>query len=249
MLDTVHSLSGPVTGRKKNIESAVTSMKGRRESKGDDDEVEGDLPERPRSKSANILLIGESLVGKTSLFKFITEPDWTFREDIRATVAVSKPVVRHHKVHSLKFWDCGGQERFKRISQAFVKGSQGIIIVASLDSVTSFSSAVSWLERLRSTSEDGVVESVPTIFVVNKIDLDGQDLMLTDWKCRGANISEEYGVPFISTSAKEGTRVDALVSLMAHMQQERVNRIDATSKSEQVTRRQSTVSSCGCVVL
>jgi hypothetical protein len=64
--------------------------------------------------------IFHSFVGKTAIFQRAVDPHWKFTLEMNATIAISKPVVKRTSKGPLKLWDCGGQERFKNITLAYV---------------------------------------------------------------------------------------------------------------------------------
>lgn len=153
-------------------------------------------------------------------------------EEMNATIAVTKPVVKTVKLENgkdfkIKLWDCGGQERFKNISKAFLKDAVGCIIVFSLDSTKSLKAAKSWIDSVNSMRAEG--KHIQIVLVANKADLPADQIEFTDWESEGKKLAQEssdpkYGeVPFFDTSAKTGKNVEAVFLNMATM-------IDSASK-------------------
>lgn len=159
-----------------------------------------------------------SYVGKTSIFNRAVG-DWKFSHEISATIAISKPLIIMTSKGALKLWDCGGQERFKNITMAFLKQTDACIIVASLDSFTSFQSAKRWLNDIRNFVRNKQKLPIPVVFVVNKIDLDGSSkFVMTDWKLKMKEIAYDFNIPVFSTSALSNTGIHKMLESVADME-------------------------------
>ena len=83
-------------------------------------------------KEANILLIGDAAVGKTSLVNVYAGKG--FQEVHMATLGLDfiskdvQPQSNPKDQYNLKIWDTAGQERFKSLTMTFYKQSQGMMI-------------------------------------------------------------------------------------------------------------------------
>ena len=86
-----------------------------------------------------ILIIGNSVVGKTSILtKYTTK---TYNENYIATVGLdffTKDEKIDDKTIRVKIWDTAGQERYKAITKCFFQRAQGIIIVFDVNNKKSF---------------------------------------------------------------------------------------------------------------
>ncbi|KAG7265843.1 hypothetical protein CRUP_010485 [Coryphaenoides rupestris] len=91
---------------------------------------------RPLSSSfterlLKVIVIGDLGVGKTSIIRRYV--DELFAQTYKATVGVDfslKTVEWDARtVLRLQFWDIAGQERFKRMSRVYYKGSTGALVV------------------------------------------------------------------------------------------------------------------------
>lgn len=67
----------------------------------------------------------------------------------------------------LQIWDTAGQERYRTITNAYYKGSDGIIIVFDITNRESFLSIDSWLEEIHKNVGDDVL----VMIFANKADL------------------------------------------------------------------------------
>lgn len=90
-----------------------------------------------------ILLVGDTAVGKTSLFnKYITNK---FKTDTASTVGVeftTKNVileVNEQEVNiKLQLWDTAGQERYRSMTHAYYRGAAGALLVYDITNSESF---------------------------------------------------------------------------------------------------------------
>ena len=97
----------------------------------------------------NILLLGDSNVGKTSLIKrFIKNK---FDSNDSSTVGLefeNKKVKINDKIIQLNIMDTAGQEKYRAIAKNAVKSANGIIFVFDLNNKESFNNIKYWLNNL-----------------------------------------------------------------------------------------------------
>ena len=153
-----------------------------------------------------ILIIGNSIVGKTSILtKYTTK---TYNENYIATVGLdffTKDEKIDDKTIRVKIWDTAGQERYKAITKCFFQRAQGIIIVFDVTNKKSFDDLKIWIDSIRSQSkltED--LENMPIIIIGNKIDIPKRVID----KETALNFSKEQNFDYYETSAKTGQGVD-----------------------------------------
>ena len=153
-----------------------------------------------------ILIIGNSVVGKTSILtKYTTK---TYNENYIATVGLdffTKDEKIDDKTIRVKIWDTAGQERYKAITKCFFQRAQGIIIVFDVTNKKSFDDIKIWIDSIRSQSkltED--LENMPIIIIGNKIDIPKRVID----KETALNFSKEQNFDYYETSAKTGQGVD-----------------------------------------
>ena len=120
-----------------------------------------------------LLIIGNSIVGKTSILTKYTSKAYT--ESYVTTVGLdffTKDESIDGKTIRIKIWDTAGQERYKAITKCFFQRAQGIIIVFDVTNKRSFDDLKMWIDSIKSQSkltED--LENMPIILIGNKIDL------------------------------------------------------------------------------
>ena len=156
-----------------------------------------------------ILIIGNSVVGKTSILtKYTTK---TYNENYIATVGLdffTKDEKIDDKTIRVKIWDTAGQERYKAITKCFFQRAQGIIIVFDVTNKKSFDDLKIWIDSIRSQSkltED--LENMPIIIIGNKIDIPKRVID----KDTALNFAKEQNLDYYETSAKTGEGIDAAI--------------------------------------
>ena len=153
-----------------------------------------------------LLIIGNSIVGKTSILTKYTSKSYT--ESYVATVGLdffTKDETIDNKIIRIKIWDTAGQERYKAITKCFFQRAQGIIIVFDVTNKRSFDDLKMWIDSIKSQSkltED--LENMPIILIGNKIDLPKRVID----KETATNFAKEQNFGYYETSAKTGQGVE-----------------------------------------
>jgi small GTP-binding protein len=144
-----------------------------------------------------IIIIGESQVGKTSILYQYTQNK--FSTQYLATVGVEyfvKEELINNKHIRVKIWDTAGQEQYKSITKSFYKNSDGIVIVYDVHDKKSFEKVQDWVQSLNEYTDSS--KTIPVILVGNKIDLERE--VSTE---EGQKLAESFNLPFFESSAKE----------------------------------------------
>lgn len=154
-----------------------------------------------------LLLIGDSGVGKSSLL--IKFADDKFSPHISQTIGMDfkvKMLTLGGKRVKLQIWDTAGQERFHTITQQYYRNAMGIILVYDVTNEESFTNIRRWAAQIAAHGAEGA----DRMLIGNKADLPQR---VVD-AARGQALAREYGIPFMETSAKEGTNIEeAFVAL------------------------------------
>ena len=93
-----------------------------------------------------ILIIGDSGVGKTGFLHRLIEG--SFSESFETTIGVdfkTKNFQVDGKKIKTQFWDTAGQERFRSITRAYIRGTQGTLLLYDITNRNTFNSLVEWL--------------------------------------------------------------------------------------------------------
>jgi len=152
-----------------------------------------------------IAVIGDGMVGKTSLIKKYTKS--LFRKDyiktIGAQFSVYEKEIDGDKI-KLLFWDIAGQVDFNFIRSSFFNKSRAAIIVYSLEDnelgEQSFNHIIDWYSDITENCGE-----IPVIIFANKVDLVNENSS-DDTKIQ--ELVDKYNfLGFYKTSAKTGVGV------------------------------------------
>jgi small GTP-binding protein len=155
-----------------------------------------------------ILFLGDTSVGKTSLFiryidnKYDDEGCPTLGVDVRY-----KYVTLDDKKIRVDIWDTAGQERFKNITKNYFREANGIILVFDVTNKETFDVLKKWLL----TAKDNVPPETEMIAVGNKIDLEEKREVKFE-------LLKEFGlkhkIDVFETSAKTGQGVQEIFNCL-----------------------------------
>jgi len=161
-----------------------------------------------------VLLLGESSVGKTSIFRRYTKNEYT--EEYKSTIGAdffSKDINIGNRDIIFQIWDTAGQERYKSLGQTFYRGSDACMLVFDMCSQESFAALSVWVDQFL----QGVgtqIESSDLIIVVvgNKSDdVEGRQVDKADAEA----FCKSRGFQYFETSAKTGENVSEAFQFIA----------------------------------
>ena len=156
-------------------------------------------------KTCQLLIIGDSSVGKTSLITRYT--NGTFKEEYLATVGLdyySKEEVINNKTINIKLWDTAGQERYKSLTQNYFKNAEGVLLTYDITNSESFDNLKEWISSIKKNME-GKDIFIPVIIIGNKIDMEeSRETSKED----AEKFAKENNYKYFETSAKTGEGVD-----------------------------------------
>ena len=132
---------------------------------------------QPEIISYKIILLGDSSVGKTCLFKKLTQGVYTEkiistigmdRKSIQFTIPIEENGTEKEKNFEVHIWDTAGEERFRTITKQYYKESQGLFLLYDLTKKDTFDNLDKWIVSVRnSLGNDKYI-----IFLLgNKLDL------------------------------------------------------------------------------
>jgi len=216
------------------------------------------LDQKSKMPSAkNVMIIGASAVGKSCIFLNATQENFVFQEVMQATIAVTKPVVKPCKLKDgsamkLKVWDCGGQERFKTITEAFLKDAAGCIIVYSVDNVESLECAKRWLAGIVAGMKEGI-KTTHVVIAANKTDLPDSLTKIKDWQEQNQVLAKMAAdgniIPVFGVSAKTNINIEELFTGMAELIKAADNEKAQSSSAAQPTAPDQAPGTDCCVLL
>ena len=150
-----------------------------------------------------VLMIGESGVGKSCLISRFNKNE--FSASHLATIAIDFKMklteINGSKV-KMQIWDTAGQERFATLTNGFFKGSDGIVVVYSVDDEKSFENVNKWMNQVHSKAP----VDVKILLVANKSDLESERKISFEEGCvtRNHSGSEIWGTVFRMFSQNRG---------------------------------------------
>ena len=149
-----------------------------------------------------ILILGDSGVGKSSLFLRYTKNE--FNADMRSTIGVEFGL-KFLKIEDfqlkIQIWDTAGMERYRSITNAYYKGAKGVIIVYDICRKKSFENVDNWIEDFKSKADEDAV----ILLIGNKCDLiESREVTMEEAERKAKK--NQYG--FMETSAKDNNNVD-----------------------------------------
>ena len=159
-------------------------------------------------KTCQILLIGDSSVGKTSLIQRYA--NGIFKEEYLATVGLdyyTKQEMINDITVLVKLWDTAGQERFKALTPNYFRNAEGVVLAYDVTNSESFENLKFWINSIKSNLGEKNI-FIPIIIIGNKIDMeDMRDITKED----ASKFAKENNYKYFETSAKTGEGVDEAI--------------------------------------
>ncbi|XP_058258367.1 uncharacterized protein rab44 [Hemibagrus wyckioides] len=157
----------------------------------------------------NIVLVGNSNVGKTSFIKRLQSGQ--FIRDYSATIGVDT------FVHTVTFgsgtvklyvWDTAGQERYHSITRQVFHKAQGLLLMYDITSPQSFHAVRAWISQIKENAPPDVI----LMLLGNKSDCEtDREVQLQ----QGENLSNEYDIHFMECSVATGENVSESLKTLA----------------------------------
>ena len=149
-----------------------------------------------------VLLLGNSNVGKSSLFLRFVDDIWndTFVPTIGVDFKIKTFNIDSKKI-KMQIWDTAGQERFKNIIASYYRGAHGILLLYDVTDKDSFKNLSNWLIEIEKNASKNVLK----VLIGNKCDLEDKRVVTFN---QGKEFADTYGLKFIETSAKKNLNVN-----------------------------------------
>ena len=164
--------------------------------------------------SFNIIIIGNSGVGKTSILqRYILNE---FYENTLSTIGLNSTekeiTLKNGKKIKLKLFDTAGQEKYHSLSRSYFRNVDGVLFVYSVNDLKSFENIKDWI-KLFMKNHNGK-KDIPLYLIENKNDLDRnvEEHLIDDFL-------NEYNFEFKSTSAKlnDGNTINELFEELSEL--------------------------------
>ena len=129
--------------------------------------------------SYNIITIGDTCVGKTSIIIRYTEN--RFSESILCSIGICKTfknlVLKNGETIRISLIDTAGQEKYESLNKAYVRNVDGVLFVFDLSKKKTFFNIKKWIKFF---NENAQKKDIPKFLIGNKKDLKrevGKDLI------------------------------------------------------------------------
>ena len=162
-------------------------------------------------KTFNVITLGESSVGKTSIFTRFTSNTFEATGG-GATIGVSflfkDIILKSNTTIKLKLIDTAGEERYRSIAKSYYKNAQGVLFIFDLSNLNTFNCIEKWIESFKENTNSPI--NIPKYLVGNKSDL--------EHKVPQESIDElvkKADLKYLATSAKDGSNIQELFKTLS----------------------------------
>ena len=109
---------------------------------------------RENVKEIKIILLGDSGVGKTCIINRYIYNQYNPNTDTTLGSSYSSKSIKKNNIeYKLNLWDTTGQEKYHSITNLFIKGSSVVILVYSIESLSSFEGLNYWYDSIKENLE------------------------------------------------------------------------------------------------
>ena len=156
-----------------------------------------------------IIILGASTVGKTSIFLRYFNNE--FSHGTLTTLGVdfkTKFFKFEDKKLKINYIDTAGQEKFKSISENYLKGTDGVILVFDLTNKETLDLVNYWADCIKKNNRD----NIGLILFGNKSDLENdRDVTYEE----GKNLADKLKCLYYEGSAKTGENIEFVMNEIA----------------------------------
>ncbi len=159
-----------------------------------------------------IIILGSSTVGKSSIYlRYFNNK---FNVNTMVTVGVDFKTkyfkFDDEKEIKINFVDTAGQEKYRAISQNYLKGTDGVIFVFDLTKKETFQLISDWMQFMKEHNK----KNIGKILFGNKNDLISEREISYD---EGKNLANELKCNYYEGSAKTGENIEILMQEIARI--------------------------------
>ena len=124
------------------------------------------------------ILLGDSFVGKSSIFKRLLGN--SFSKNQISTLGTEKAILNFDDLEidkntrqnfKIVLFDTAGQERYRAITKSYFRDSQGIVLIYSIVDEESFKHIEAWLDSIKDSLSDWKRSGYIVMLLGNKLDI------------------------------------------------------------------------------
>ncbi|CAH8858127.1 unnamed protein product, partial [Trichobilharzia szidati] len=159
-----------------------------------------------------VIIIGDSMVGKSSLMKSFVEGNFSSVSDPTIGVDFFSRTVRIQEevFVKLQLWDTAGQEKFRSITASYYRNCVGVLIVFDLTDRETFDHVADWYEEAR-----GSIKCSAPVFIIVGHKADRRDERQVS-KMEAQSLAQRLGdYTYIETSSLTGQNIERAFELLA----------------------------------
>jgi len=154
-----------------------------------------------------IILVGDMMVGKSSIFTKYTRNEYSGNNYI-PTIGIDfniKTIKSHGRNIKLQIYDTSGNDRFCNITDTFYKNASGIFIICDKTKIETYHSIGYWIERIRQKDENCKI-----IIIGNKSDINTNNKYENDIN----KLIKQHNLQYIEISVKNNINLDYIFEEM-----------------------------------
>ncbi len=115
------------------------------------------------------VLIGDSGVGKSSIFARFLENRFHYVHDVTVTTDLgSRTIDVRDKATKLQIWDTAGSEQFRAMTRNYFRAAAGVLVIFDVTNKQSFKALDQWIEDV--IAQSSAHRNTPIVVVGNKVD-------------------------------------------------------------------------------
>ena len=154
-----------------------------------------------KSDFINIITLGESSVGKSSIINRYVENNFDYNFVSTLGVDFRKKIININGENiRLKIWDTAGQEKFRSIQKQYYRNSDGILLVFDVTKFETFNVLEEWINSIKNQTSNDII----VVLVGNKIDLNNKVICDDEIK----NFANDNKFKYFLTSAATGKNIN-----------------------------------------
>ena len=189
--------------------------------------------EKEKIDKINIITLGNSSVGKTSLIQRYVDEIF---EDTFATIGFNtkfkNKILSNGEKLKVFFYDTSGQEKYNSLSFNYIKNCHGILLMYDISNKKSFIKIKDWLNNIFEHKD----KDFPILLLGNKCDLEEKREVTKE---EGDQLAKELKLNFYETSNKDNINIEKAITELIEMIYKRLGKTFAGFETDKVKLEKS----------